>query len=75
MDNGITPCVLGLTAALWRKAQGANQLWSVAWMGISDPLPPVAETGGSYSPKHWELGAHRHQLKGKDAPGYFGAHT
>lgn len=47
----------------------------MAWMGISSPLPPVAETGGSYSPNHWELGAHGHQLKVEDALGYFGAHA
>lgn len=42
---------------------------------MSDPLPPVAEIGRSYSHKTSELGAHGHQLKSKDALGYFGDHT
>lgn len=39
VGNVIAPCGLGLTAALLRKAQCANWLWPVPWMGISDPLP------------------------------------
>lgn len=54
VDNDITLCALGLTAALLRKAQGANWLWPVAQMGISDPL--WQKQGGLVNPEpgSWE---------------------